>query len=130
MRRTKEGCKPVLVAGGACGLKARLSSSSSAVIESEHAQAAVVGEQRADEGASERLAGGFDQRDRVFVDGGRIEQGLEDGGEVADRDLLAQKLLQHLLHLAEGQDFGDKFFDQLGVAFAQAIEQALGLLRG
>src|SRR5437879_3227923 len=76
------------------------------VIEGEHAQAAVIGEQGTDQGAGQRLARGLDQQDGIL--GGRrsIQQGLEDGGKVADGNLLAQELLQDFLHFAETEEIG------------------------
>src|ERR1700681_5029031 len=63
------------------------------VIEGEHAQAAVIGEQGTDQSTGERLAGSLDQQDWILGGRGSIEQGLEDGGKVADGNLLAQELL-------------------------------------
>ena len=62
MRRTNEGCKAR--AGGGRRLRGEGAAQFlfDVVIEREHAQAAIVGEQRADERAAERLAGGLDQQ--------------------------------------------------------------------
>src|SRR5713101_8564178 len=47
------------------------------VIEREHAQAAVVGEQGANQGAAARVAGGVDKQDGRSARGGNTEQGRE-----------------------------------------------------
>jgi len=39
-------------------------------------------------------------------------------------------LLQHFLHFSEAEYLGNQFFDQLGVAFTEPVEQALGFLPG
>ena len=130
MRRTKDGCNPVPVAGGGLRVEGAAEFFFNVVVEREHAQAAIVGEQRTNQRAAQRLAGGLDQQHGMLVDGGSIEQRFEDGREVANRNLLAQKLLQDFLHFAEAENFGNQFLDQLGMALAQAIEQALGFLAG
>src|SRR6266849_661597 len=66
----------------------------------------------------------------MFAGDGDIEQGLEDGREVANGNLFAQELLQNFLHFAEAEGLGDKFFDELGVALTEAIKQAFGFLAG
>jgi len=97
------------------------------VIEREHAQAAVVGEQRADERAARPWRPPRPAL-RMLVSSGGVEQRFQDAGQVANRNLLAQKLLQHFLHFSEAEYLGNQFFDQLGVAFTEPVEQALGFL--
>ena len=97
-------------------------------VESDHAQTSIVGQQRPHQRPSQRLPGRFHQRHRILADGGGVQQALQDGGQVANRHLLAQKLLQHLLHLAQAQQLGHQLFAQLGMALAQPVQQALGLL--
>lgn len=99
-----------------------------AVIEGEHAQSAVVGKKRPHQSTAERLAGGFDQQHRMFACGRGIQQSLKDGRQVSDRDLLVQELLQDFLHFTERERFGNEFFDERGMTFAEAVEQTLGLL--
>jgi len=64
--------------------------------------------------AAQTLAGRLDQHYRMLVSSGGVEQRFQDAGQVANRNLLAQKLLQHFLHFSEAEYLGNQFFDQLG----------------
>ena len=98
------------------------------VIEGEHAQRAIVREQWTNQGAAERLPRRFDEQDGMFGRGRGIKQGLKNASKIADRDLLAQELLQNFLDLAKREYFGDKFLDELGMAVAEPVEEPLGFL--
>ena len=60
--------------------------------------------------------------------GSRVERGavadrLEDRAQVADRDALAQQVLQHALHLADAELVGDDLLDGGGVLLLERVEQ-------
>ena len=76
---------------------------------------------------SQGLARGFDQCDDALVDGRGLKQGLENGAEIADRDPLAQQLFENPAHFAQGEQLGNEFLEQLGMALVERIHQALGL---
>jgi hypothetical protein len=56
-----------------------------------------------------------------------VGEHLEDRLEVADRHLLAQQVLQHLLHLAEREHLGHEVLHQARLLLAHPGDQALGL---
>src|SRR5208337_5433405 len=95
------------------------------VVERDHPQTSAVRQQRMHQSPSQGLPHGFNQRHRILRGGRGIEQSLENRRQVADRYLLAQQLLQDLLHFAQAQNFGHQLLDQLGLAFGQPVEQAL-----
>ncbi len=66
----------------------------------------------------------------MFGNGGGIQQSFEDGGQVPNRNLFPQQLLQYFLHLSQAQNLGRQFFDKFRLAVRKAVEQALGLLPG
>src|SRR5579885_98602 len=66
-------------------------------IERKNLEFAVVAQERLNEGTAERLARRFHQSNLALVHGRRIEQRFQNSGEIADRDLLAQKLLKDFL---------------------------------
>jgi hypothetical protein len=80
-------------------------------IEGKDFQLAVFLKERLDQGAAQRLADGFDERHDVAVCGGGVDQGFEDGGEIADGDLFAQKLLEDFFCFAEAEDARYEFFN-------------------
>ena len=79
---------------------------------------------------AERLAGGLGERGRVARERGAVADRLEDRAEVADRDALAQQVLQHALHLADAELVGDDLLDGRGVLLLERVEQLLRLLAG
>src|SRR5579863_7199957 len=98
------------------------------VIESHHTQASGIGQQRPDQGPSQPLPRRLDQQHGILVGGGGVEQGLENRGQVADRYLLAQHLLQNLLDLAQAQKLRNQLLHQFRVTLGQAVEQAFHFL--
>ena len=63
-----------------------------------------------------------------LVAGGHVRDGLEDGGQVADRHALAQQVAQHALDLADRHQLGNQLLDQLRRELRDAIDHVLGLL--
>src|SRR3990172_2182039 len=59
-----------------------------------------------------------------------VRQGLQDGGHISDRDLLAQQVLQHAVHFAEGKQVGHQFLDYRRMVLLQVVEEALHVLTG
>ena len=52
--------------------------------------------------------------ERVLIDRCRFHQRFENGAEIADGNLLAQQLLQDLLHFTQAQEFGVSSSTSLG----------------
>ena len=57
-----------------------------------------------------------------------LAQRLQDGNRVADRDPLAQQVLQHALHRGQRQQLGHQILDHLGVLHRHPVQQPLGVL--
>ena len=57
-----------------------------------------------------------------------VGEGLDDRQKVADADVLAQQVLQHLLHLPERQLLRHQLLDDLRMALGERLEQPLHLL--
>ena len=81
-----------------------------------------------DDGSSQALAYEFGQLIRVLDGLSVVGQAFHDGQEVADGHALADKVLEHLLQGAEGQDAGHQLFHDLGRALRQIVEQGLDFL--
>ena len=99
-------------------------------VEQQHRQLPIGVEQGLDQPPAQRLARSFDQRDHALVDRRGLQQGLENRAQIADRDPLAQQLLQHPAHLAQGQQLGHQFLDQLGMALVERVHAAAWSRRG
>ena len=72
---------------------------------------------------AERLAGVLGEDGRVVRRAGPVADRLEDRAQVADRDALAQQVLQHALHLADAELVGDDLLDHGGVLLLERVEQ-------
>ena len=57
----------------------------------------------------------------------RFGDGFDNGGEVAHRHHLAQQVLQHALHAADGNLRRNRLADQLLLRLAEIVEQFLRL---
>src|SRR5436305_1990597 len=87
---------------------------------------------RADEAFRDRAAEGLADvlGERVGVLGPPrvVGERLEDGHQVADRDALAQQVLEDLLDAADGQLLRHQLLDHLGARLRHGVEQLLHLL--
>src|SRR5208337_3849941 len=81
-----------------------------------------------DQPSSEGLASRFHPQNWILCGSNRVLQGFQDGGQVPNGNLLAQQLLQNLLNFSEAHQLGDQFLHQLGLPFAQGVQQPLGFL--
>ena len=88
---------------------------------------ALAVKQRLDQAASQRLARGLDQPDQPLVERRGLEQRLEDCGQIADRDPLAEQLFEDPAHLAQGEQLGHQFLEKLWLALVERVHQPLGL---
>ena len=59
---------------------------------------------------------------------GGVGQRFEDRHQVADRDALAQQMLEHLLHFADAQQLGHQLANQGGMLGFDTVEQRLNIL--
>ena len=67
------------------------------------------------DGAGQRGSHPFAEHVHVFGAPGVVGQRFQNGHQVADGDALAQQMLQDLLHLADGHQSRDQFFNDGGV---------------
>ena len=58
----------------------------------------------------------------------KIRQSFNNCKQIANRNPLAQQVLQDLLDSAQLQDGGNQLFDDLGMGFGQIVEEPLGVL--
>ena len=77
---------------------------------------------------AERLARRLGEQGRLAGEHGAVADRLEDRAEVADRDALAQQVLQHALHLADAELVRDDVVDGGRVLLLERVEQLLRLL--
>src|ERR1700680_655530 len=97
-------------------------------IESQNFQFPIVTQQGLDERSAQVLACRFNERDVIFVDGGGIEESFQNGGQVANGNLLAEQKLQDLLHCTQAEKAGNKLVDKFRLGFRQCIEKPFGFL--
>src|SRR5579884_3676413 len=86
-------------------------------VECDHGELTLIIEQGPYQLASHRLTHGFNQKDGILVHDSRIQNGFENGRQVADGHLLAQKLLKHAVNLSKTQNLGHQFLDELRLSF-------------
>src|SRR4029077_14900467 len=85
-------------------------------IERQNPEFSVLIKQGLYKGPAQRLTDRLNQADLGFVGRSGIQQGFQYRRQIADRNLLAQELLQDLLNLAERKQAGNQFIDQLGLS--------------
>ncbi len=96
-------------------------------VEQQNGQLAIAIEQGMNQAPSQGLPRGFDQRDDGLVDGRGLEQGFENGAQIADGDPFAQQLFENAAHFAQGEQLGHQLFHQLGMALVERVHETFGL---
>ena len=84
---------------------------------------AVGGAEAAGDRAGERVAHGLDEEQRLLGLARRVGDGVEDRGEVADRDPLAEQAGQHLLDLAHREQVRDDLLDEARDVGLEGLEE-------